>query len=137
MRTPDEILRSATHVVVKDYPSRDVPDALASAGIMVTIYEGPSEAEVVVSELSDGAITRQQVGRYPDRADVLYVYRPIAEIDGIIAEAHRLGAQTVWRQPVIGSANTDSAEWRRQIEGAGLAYVDDPAIDEVAARLHR
>ena len=46
MRTPDEILRSATHVVVKDYPSRDVPDALASAGIMVTIYEGPSEAEV-------------------------------------------------------------------------------------------
>ena len=104
---------------------------------MVTIYDGPSEAEVVVSELSDGEITRRQVGRYPNRADVLYVYRPIAEIDEIISEAHRLSAHTVWRQPVIGSANSDSAEWRRRIEGAGLAYVDEPAIDEVAARLWR
>ena len=137
MPTPDEILRTATHVVVKDYPSRAVPDALTSAGLTVTIYEGPSEAEVVVSELGDGGITRRTVGRYPDRADVLYVYRPIAEINGIISEAHRLRAHTVWRQPVIGSANADSAEWRRQIEGAGLAYIDDPAIDEVATRLRR
>jgi hypothetical protein len=68
---------------------------------------------------------------------VLYVYRPIAEIDEIISEAHRLRAHTIWRQPVIGSANIDSAEWRRQIEGEGLAYIDDPAIDEVAARLRR
>jgi predicted CoA-binding protein len=137
MPTPDEILRSATHVVVKDYPSRDVPDALTSAGLMVTIYGGPSEADVVVSELSDGAITHLQVGRYPDRADVLYVYRPIAEIEGIISEAHRLRAHTVWRQPVIGSATAESAEWRQRIEGAGLAYVDDQGIDEVAARLQR
>src|SRR6187402_1845821 len=116
MTTPDEILRSATHVVVMDYPSLDVPDALTSAGLAVTIYGGPSEADVLVSELSDGAIARRQVGRYPDRADVLYVYRPVAEIDGIISEAHRLRAQTIWRQPVNGSSDTDSAEWRRQIE---------------------
>ena len=137
MSTPDEILRSATHVVVKDYPSREVPDALTRAGLAVTIYGGPSEADVVVSELSDGAVVRRRVGRYPEGADVLYVYRPIAEIDGIISEAHRLRAHTVWRQPVIGSADTDSAEWRRRIEGAGLAYIDSPAIDEVAARLQR
>ena len=137
MPTPDEILRSATHVVVKDYPTRDVPDALTRAGLTVTIYGGPSEVDVVVSELRDGVVVHQQVGRYPDRADVLYVYRPLAEIDGIISEARRLGAHTVWRQPVIGSADPDSAEWRRRIENAGLAYVDDPAIAEVAAMLQR
>ena len=137
MPTPDEILRSATRVVVQDYPSRDVPDALARAGLMVTIYGGPSEADVLVTELSDGAVRHTPVGRYPDRADVLYTYRPIAEIDRIISEALRLRAHTVWRQPLIGSANADAAEWRRRIEGAGLAYLDDPAIDEVAARLER
>ena len=62
MPTPHESLRSATHVVVKDYPSRSVPDALTSAGLLVTVYDGPSEADVVVSELSDGTIRRRQGG---------------------------------------------------------------------------
>jgi predicted CoA-binding protein len=137
MPTPDEILRSATHVVVKDYPSRDVPDALTTVGLAVTIYGGPSEAEVVVSELTDGVVVHRQVGHYPDRADVLYVYRPLAEIDGIISEAKRLGALTVWRQRGTGSDDPDSAEWRRRFESAGLAYLDDPPITEVAARLRR
>ena len=65
-------------------PSRDIPDALTRAGLTVTIYGGPAEADVVLSELSDGAIVHRQVGRYPDQADLLYTYRPLAEID-----AHR------------------------------------------------
>ncbi|SFR93351.1 Predicted CoA-binding protein [Microbacterium sp. cf046] len=137
MPTPDEILRTATHVVVKDYPSHDVPDALTSAGFVVTVYDGPDEQDVVVSELAEGAIVRRPVGRYPDQADVLYVYRPIAEIEGIIAEAHRLRAHTVWRQPPPGSSDPDSGEWRRRIEAAGLSYVDSPAIEQAAARIHR
>jgi predicted CoA-binding protein len=135
MRTPDDILRDARHVVVMDYPSRDVPDALTRAGFSVTIYGGPTEADVVVSELSDGSVVHRQAGRYPDRADVLYVFRPLSEIDGIIAEARRLGVTTVWRQPADGASADESAEWRRMVESAGLEYVDGTAIDEVAARL--
>ena len=137
MPTPDEILRSARHVVVKDYPGAEIPDALTRAGLAVTLYDGPTENDVVVSELSGEEILHRPVGGYPDRADVLFVYRPISEVDAIIIEAQRLGAHTVWRHPAPGSTDTDSVEWRRRIEGAGLVYVDAPAINEVASRLKR
>ena len=79
-----ETLRAARHVVVQDYPDRDIPDSLTRAGFTVTIYGGPDPADVVVSELVDGAIVHRQTGRRPDRADLLYIYRPLVEIDGIL-----------------------------------------------------
>ena len=97
-----ETLRAARHVVVQDYPDRDIPDSLTRAGFAVTIYGGPDPADIVVSELVDGAIVHRQTGRRPDRADLLYVYRPLAEIDGILTDAQRLGVRTIWRQPDVG-----------------------------------
>lgn len=136
MATPDEILRAARHVVVQDYPSEDIPDALTRAGLNVTIYGGPAEADVVVSELRDGDVVHRTVGRYPDSADLLYTYRPLAEIDGIISEAQRLGVTALWRQPPVDQdEDPDRDAWRARTEAAGLTYVDDPGIVVVAHKI--
>ncbi|HEU5486100.1 MAG TPA: hypothetical protein VFU98_14420, partial [Microlunatus sp.] len=94
MAAPDEILQAARHVVVQDFPSRDIPDALTRAGFTVTIYGGPAEADVVTSEWSGDDIVHRRVGHYPDAADLFYSYRPLAEIDAILTEAQRLGVRT-------------------------------------------
>lgn len=131
-----ETLRAARHVVVQDYPDRDIPDALTRAGLAVTIYGGPDPADIVTSELVDGAVVHRQTGRRPDSADLLYVYRPLAEIDGILADAGRLGVRTIWRQPDIGGGpDPDADAWRTRVEAAGIVYVDAPPINDVARLL--
>jgi hypothetical protein len=131
-----ETLRVARHVVVQDYPDRDIPDSLTRAGLRVTIYGGPDPADIVTCELIEGDIVERRTGRRPDSADLLYVYRPLAEIDGILAEARRLGVRTIWRQPEVGAeTDPDAGQWRQQVEAAGFGYRDAPAINEVARLL--
>ena len=136
MTDATETLRAARHVVVQDYPDRDIPDSLTRAGFAVTIYGGPDPADIVVSELVDGAIVHRQTGRRPESADLLYVYRPLAEIDGILTDAQLLGVRTIWRQPdVVGGPDPDADAWRSQVEAAGLSYLDAPPINDVARLL--
>ena len=135
MSTAIEILRAARHVVVQDYPSKDIPDALTRAGLSVTIYGGPNEADVVASELVDGEVIARPVGHWPEAADLLFVYRPLTEIDGILADARRMGVRTIWRQP--DGDDRDAVAWRARVEAADMAYVDTPDIVEVARKLAR
>lgn len=137
MSTTIEILRNARRVVVQDYPSKDIPDALTRAGLSVTIYGGPDEADVVASELDDGEVVTRPVGRWPETADLLLVYRPLSEIDGILADAQRMGVRTIWRQPDVDGDDRDAAAWRARVEAAGLAYLDTPDVIEVARELGR
>ena len=137
MTDPSETLRAARHVVVQDYPDRDIPDSLTRAGFAVTIYGGPNPADVVVSELVDGAIVHRQTGRRPDSADLLYVYRPLAEIDGILTDARAAG-----RAHDLAPARRRSADPIRtptrgaaRVEAAGLTYLDAPPINDVARLL--
>lgn len=135
MTDSDEILRNVRHVVVQDFPSRDIPDALTRAGLRVTIYGGPAEADVVSSELDGDEVVHRQIGSYPDDADLFYTYRPLAEIDAIIEEAQRLGVSTIWRQPEVDSDDVDADVWKAHAKAAGLTYVDSPTIDEAARAL--
>ena len=73
MSEPIEILRSARHVVVQDFPSQDIPDALTRAGLIVTIYGGPDEDDVTVSELVDGSVVHRRVGRTRTRGPDLHL----------------------------------------------------------------
>lgn len=132
MSEPLEVLRAARHVVVQDFPARDVPDSLLRAGLTVTIYGGPEPADVSTHERVDGAVVERERGRRPDRADLLYVYRPFAEIDGILAEGGRLGVQTIWRQPEVALTDADGEAWRERVEAAGFAYVEGPIADVAA-----
>jgi len=135
MTDPIDTLRAARHVVVQDYPDRDVPDSLTRAGLAVTIYGGPDPADIVTSELVDGAVVHRQTGRRPDSADLLYVYRPLAEIDGILTDARRMGVRTIWRQPDVVGPDPDAEAWRSRVEAAGFAYLDAPDIADVARLL--
>jgi len=137
MTTAIDILRGAQRVVVQDYPSKEIPDALTRAGLVVMIYGGPDEADVVASELVDGEVVCRRVGCRPDAADLLFIYRPLSEIDGILADARRMGVRTIWRQPNIEGEDRDAVAWRAGVEAAGLAYLDAPNIVELAQELGR
>lgn len=137
MSTAIEILRAARHVVVQDYPSKDIPDALTRAGLSVTIYGGPNEADVVASELVDGEVVARPVRHWPEAADLLFVYRPLTEIDGILTDARRMGVRTIWRQPDLNGDDHDAVAWRTRVEAANMAYVDTSDIVEVAQELAR
>ncbi|WP_020576723.1 CoA-binding protein [Actinopolymorpha alba] len=139
MTRPDPILEAATSVVVHDWPTRDVPETLTRAGYAVTVYGGPEPDDIFVSELRDGEVTITRTGQPPERADLVYVFRPLAELPGIVAAAKELGATTIWRQSgLLSSGESDprgcwtpeeeSREARRIVESAGLTYVEDPYI---------
>lgn len=97
MTNPSQILREARHVVVQDYPRQEIPEALTRAGLEVTIYGGPNEADILALDLVDDAVVSRAVGHRPDTADLLYVYRPLSEIDAILTDARRMGVRTIWR----------------------------------------
>lgn len=106
MATAIDILRGVQHVVVWDYPSEEIPDALTRAGLRVTIYSGPDKTDVVASELIDGDVVCRPVGQRPAAADLLFVYRPLPEIDGILADARRIGVQTTCVNPTPKATTT-------------------------------
>jgi predicted CoA-binding protein len=82
MTEPEAVLRAARSVLVVDWPSRDVPDGLAAAGLEVVVKGGPGPLDP-----------------RPEHIDLVYAYRPIGELPGIAAMANELGARTVWHGP--------------------------------------
>src|SRR2546430_1619000 len=126
------ILEAAGSVLVVDWPSRDVPDTLARAGYAVCVKGGPEPDNYSVYKGHEGKAEE----RRPDRVDLVYVHRPVAELPGIVATAKALGASAVWYQSGIGPDGAKDptgcslpAETSRQareiVERAGPRYGDD------------
>jgi predicted CoA-binding protein len=126
--TPEELLRATNTILLVDWPSREVPDTLARAGYEVVSSEGPSPDDYSAYVVEGDAVVTQHVGRPPDRAEIVYSHRPDDELPGIVELAQQVGARAVW-------CETGSDEARRIVEGAGLAYVDDPRINDAARAL--
>ena len=101
----------------------------------MTAYGGPEPTDVAELRLQGNAVLATAVGRRPDSADLLSVYRPPSEIQGVIAEAVRLGVRAVWRQPAEDEAADTPPRWRAAVEAAGLDYLDTPPIADVAKEL--
>lgn len=143
---PAQILRSATTVVVVDWPSRDVPASLARAGLVVLVHGGPTPEDWSAYELRDGDVVARHVGAPPAQADIVYTHRPIDELPGITDMARGLSATVVWLQsgdagPGVKDpagcwlAAGDANRARQIVVGAGLRYLDQPYIGEVARGL--
>ena len=140
-------LRGAQAVIVIDWPSKDVPDSLARAGLAVSVHGGPEPDNWSVQEVgADGEVVGRRTGVAPDRADVVYSHRPVEELPDIIAMAAQSGAGTVWLQSGEREAGVrdpkgcwlsdeDRALARALVEAAGLAYVDEPYIGDAARAL--
>jgi len=143
---PERILSAAGSVLVVDWPSRDVPDTLARAGYSVVVKGGPEPDSYTAQELRDGEVVPRHVGHPPDHVDIVYSHRPLAELPGIVQLATDLGATTVWCQSGLASAGVadprggwvpedESRQARSIVESAGLTYVEDAYIADVARRV--
>jgi hypothetical protein len=140
------LLRDARSILVIDWPSRDVPVALARAGIEVTVRGGPSPADYSVYEAGADEVTVRKAGAAPGHVDLVYCYRPLEELEGITEMARSLGARAVWRQSGLspdGSRDPagcwvpaeESRQARSIVEAVGLVYVEEPYIYEAAREL--
>jgi predicted CoA-binding protein len=145
MDDAEQVLRAAHSVVVVDWPSRDVPETLTRAGYSVAVKSGPDPDDYTVWALGDGAVSTR-ADRRPDRADLVYTHRPLAELPGIVELARRLGAAAVWLQSGRAEGGQpdphgcwlpayEAGQAREVVERAGLQYVGDRYIADVARGL--
>ena len=123
--TAEQVLRSARTILLIDFPSRDVPDALARAGLTVMAQGGPGPQDFFSYEPDGEEVREVRMGGRPTRADLVYVHRPEDELPSIVAEARDLGASAVW-------CENGSDRARQVVEAEGLTYVDAPPIVEAA-----
>jgi predicted CoA-binding protein len=128
-----DVLRRARSVLLVDWPSQDVPESLVRAGLSVYVKGGPGPREFASRELKDGEVVARPIGQPPDQIDIVYAYRPLEELPGIVALARELGAFAVWRQ--TGLDAEESSESRKVVTAAGRQYVDEVDIAEAARAL--
>ena len=132
------ILREANSILVVDWPSPDVPDSLARAGYSVFVKGGPGPRDYSVRELRDGEVASRPLGDSPERADLVYAYRPLSELPGIAEIGKELGARALWWQSGPAGAEPEDSRRAREIaQTAGLAYVEDIDIVEAVRELGR
>lgn len=135
-----EILRDSASVVVIDWPSREVPEALVMAGLTVFVKGGPGPGDYSTWEIGgDGAAAARKLARPPEQADLVYFHRPFSELPSVIHLAQALGARALWRQSGLtpDGARSPAGCWVTEDESqqgralavaAGLAYVDNVYI---------
>jgi predicted CoA-binding protein len=144
------ILKSAETVLVIDWPSKEVPELLARAGLNVVVRggSGPEDYSIyeITGEVHHGTVTERHTGRSPERADLIYSYRPLSELPGIIAAAKELGAKTIWYQS--GGTATGGKDpkgcWvakeeltlaRNLVEAAGLHFITKPYVGHAVQKI--
>jgi predicted CoA-binding protein len=135
----DELLKAAKSVLVIDWPSEDVPESLARAGLHVVVRGGPGPADYAVWEWEGERIVKRPLGRAPEEVDVVYSYRPLNELPGIVDLARALHARTVWTQSGVSAEGSKDSRgcWlsaadlesaRALVEAAGMTHFATPYI---------
>jgi predicted CoA-binding protein len=136
--SPQELLATVETILLIDWPERRVPETLVHAGFRVFVRGGPGPQDFSVYELLDGEVTARRTGP-PERADLIYAYRPLTELPEIVTLAQRLGAKAIWTQSGLKPDGTKAANgcWlpeadlqqaRHFVESAGLIHVAAPYI---------
>lgn len=94
---------------VIDWPSREVPDALARAGYRVISHDGPGVEDYNSYELDDGEVVIRNLGSEPYQADLVYTHRPFDELPAILELAQRIGATAIWSEAGPDTPGADRA----------------------------
>jgi hypothetical protein len=148
---PPDVLAPGQHIVLHNWPAREVPDSLVRAGLGVTVYGGPQPDEISIHECAGDAIVSRKTGVPPTRADVVYVYPwPGFDVEHdlprIAQAAQELHASTLWYQSGRDSEGRPSATgcWLTEPEvaqveaaakSAGLAVIHNVYIGAAAGQL--
>ena len=128
-----QLLAAGQTILLIDWPSPEVPELLARAGLHVVVRGGPGPTDYSAYEYKDGAVARRHLGRPPERADLVYTYRPLSELPGIVTQAANLHAKAIWAQSNASEEELGAA--RQLVEAAGLQFVTEPLISDVARQM--
>ena len=121
MSDPEQILRSAKSILLVDWANPTIPRTLVEAGFTVfcaspgrySVVEVVSAPPVGVdsndivppSQNEKGYLVFRRLDDSPSHVDIVNVYRPENEHEGIVANhVVPLGAKVLWLQPSVGSA---------------------------------
>jgi hypothetical protein len=122
MSDPRAILEAATTIAVVGASTKPgkaayaIPRTLLAAGYhMIPVHLTATEIH--------GQRAYPNLAAIGEPVDLVDVFRPAAEAPGVVAQAVAIGANAVWLQLGIVSA-----EARRIAEAAGLDYVEDLCI---------
>lgn len=141
------LLRAARTVLLIDWPSREVPEVLARSGLDVDADEGPRRGYTVY-EADGDEVRTTPASRAPEHTDIVFVHRPVDELPDIAERARTLGARAIWYQSGMDAASLpdvrgcwmpadDERQARQIVESAGLVFVSEPYIAEVARQPQR
>jgi predicted CoA-binding protein len=130
MTNAREVLASAERIILVDWPSREVPETLVRAGYTVVVKSGPGPTDFTAQVREGDAVVGRPTTR-PATADVVYAYRPPAEVPAIVALAREVRAETVWLE-TDGWPDDDRERARGLVQAAGHAYIDDVSIVDAA-----
>jgi hypothetical protein len=149
MTDATSVLAAAHTFLLVDWPTREVPDALALAGFEVVAHGGPGPGDYFAYEVVDGAVVERRVGAPPVQADVVWTFRPLDELPEIVEAAVSVGARVVWVHSGLAAAGecgekdptgcwlpADAAAGARaMVEAAGLEYLDQPYVADAVRHL--
>ncbi len=129
VNTPEEILKAAQTILLVDWPDRSVPQALVKAGY--TVYSYSPDTYTRIEENASGEFVFQKIEGKPDAVDIVNIFRPEDEIDGIF-EKHvlPLHATAVWIQPPL-----NAAAGKKLAAENHLQFVEGVAIANIAAKI--
>ena len=143
---PKEMFAEVDTVLVIDWSSKDVPEALTLAGFRVIVRGGPGPEEYSVYELNNDEVVVRHLGRPPENADLIYCYRPVSELPEIVATAKGFHAKTIWTQSGLSAAGVKDAKgcWvpeeelrlaRNIMQSAGLDHITQAYFGDVAREI--
>src|SRR5258708_703240 len=116
---PAQILKTAKTILLVDWPNPGVPGALLKAGLTVFGYspgrysvakwvaEKPDdiEGQSIFPLQDNGYVVFRKLEDRPDSVDIVNVYRPELELEGIVInQVLPLGAKVLWLHPPLTSA---------------------------------
>lgn len=146
--SPDDALkwlRSTRSIVLISFVGPEVPTTLLRAGFEVTAKVGPAPGDWAKCSLSGDDLVTTPAAR-PSSADLMHLDVG-GEFEEYLATAKEMGAKTFWYHSATTAhpAPADSrgcwlpaarsARQRAEAEAAGMSYIDDLYIADVARSL--
>jgi predicted CoA-binding protein len=95
----------------------------------VFAHGGPAPDDYYAYEVSGADVIERRTGKRPDHADILFSYRPLDELPGILESAVAVGARTLWFQNDGSADDASIAQAKARVSEAGLQWVCMPILD--------